>query len=66
MKLFQANLKQMTRDYAKMEEYNMQQWNIITALEQTFQDLIEQQITTHIKFEREKQNLSAQIQDWKC
>jgi len=40
----------------------MQQQSIITNLEQTYQDLINQQVVTHIKFERKKQSLIAQIQ----
>jgi hypothetical protein len=55
----------MTRDYAKMEESSMQQHSIITGFEQTCQDLVEQQIVAHIKFEREKQSVITQIQDWK-
>ncbi len=47
----------MTRNYAKMEESN---------LEQTFQDLREQNVATHIKFYREKQSLIGQIQDEKA
>jgi hypothetical protein len=39
----------------------MQQQSIITDLEQTCQNLIEQQVATHIKFEREKQGLTTQI-----
>jgi hypothetical protein len=46
----------MTRDYAKMEESN---------LEQTFQDLREQNVATHIKFPKGKQSFIAQIQDRK-
>ncbi len=44
----------MTSDYTKMEKPSMQQQSIITDLEQTCQNLIEQQVATHIKFEREK------------
>jgi len=36
---------------------------IITGLEQTYQEFKEQQVTTHIEFEKEKQTLNAQIQD---
>ncbi len=54
----------MTWDYAKMEESNLEQQGIITNLEQTCQDLKEQQVATCIKFEREKQSLTTQIQDW--
>ncbi len=52
----------MTRDYAKMEESNLEQHGIIIDLEQTYQDLKDQQVTAHIKFDREKQNLTTQIQ----
>jgi hypothetical protein len=34
-------------------------------LKQTCQKLKEQQVVTHIEFEKEKQILIAQIQDWK-
>jgi hypothetical protein len=34
---------------------------IIIDLEQTCQDFREQQVATHIEFEREKQNLTTQI-----
>ncbi len=51
-------------DYSKMEKSNMQQ-GVIIKLEQTYQDLKEQQVVVHIKVEREKQNLITQIQDWK-
>jgi hypothetical protein len=34
-------------------------------LKKTCQELREQQIATHIEFEKEKQTLIAQIQDWK-
>jgi hypothetical protein len=46
-----------------MEEPSMQQQSIITNLEQTYQDLKEQQVATHIEFGKEKQNLTTQIQD---
>jgi hypothetical protein len=32
----------MTQDYAKMEEFNLEQENVRTGLEQTYQDLKEQ------------------------
>jgi hypothetical protein len=41
-------------DYNKTEESNMQQQNIIIGLEQTYQELREQQIVAHIEFEKEK------------
>ncbi len=53
----------MTRNYAKMEESNLEQ-GIITSLEHTCQDLKEQHVVVHIEFDREKQKLIAQIQDW--
>jgi hypothetical protein len=34
-------------------------------LEQICQELKEQQVVANIKFEKEKQTLIAQIQDWK-
>ncbi len=55
----------MTQDYNKMEESNMQQYSAITGLEQTCQELREQQVVAHIKFEKEKQTFTGQIQDWK-
>ncbi len=51
----------MTQNYAKMEEYNLEQQRIITSLEHTCQDFREQQITTHIEFDKKKQNLTTQI-----
>ncbi len=33
-------------------------------MERTCQDLKEQHVVVHIEFDREKQNLIAQIQDW--
>jgi len=51
----------MTWEYDKMEEFNMQQKITITSLEQTCQELKEQQIVAHIKFEKEKKTLIAQI-----
>ncbi len=48
-----------------MEEFNMQQQNIITSLVKTCQDLKEQPVVAQIEFEREKQSLTTQIQDWK-
>jgi hypothetical protein len=55
----------MTQDYAKMEESSLEQQNIITDLEHTYQDLKEQQVATHIKFDKEKQSFTTQIQNWK-
>ncbi len=55
----------MTWDYAKMEESDLEQDGIIIGLEQTCQDLKEQDVVAHIEFKREKQSLTAQIQDWK-
>jgi hypothetical protein len=43
------------RDYAKMEESNLEQHGIITSLEHTYQDLREQHVTTHIEFNKDKQ-----------
>jgi hypothetical protein len=60
----QANLEQMTQDLAKMEESSLEQHGIITSLKHTCQDVKEQQIATHIKFDKEKQTITAQIQDW--
>jgi hypothetical protein len=54
----------MTWDYAKMEESNLEQQGIIISLEQTYQDLREQHVATRIEFEREKQSLTTQNQDW--
>ncbi len=53
------------RDYAKMEESSLEQQCIITSLEQTCQDFREQNVATHIKFDKEKQSQTAQIQDQK-
>ncbi len=53
----------MIQDYIKMEEPSMQQQSIITNLGQTYQDLKEQQVATHIEFGKEKQSLTSQIQD---
>jgi len=55
----------MTRDYAKMEESNLEQQGIITNLEHTYQKLKEQHVATHIKFDKGKQSLTIQIQNWK-
>jgi len=65
LKFFQIEFEQMTQDYNKMEESNMQQYSAITGLEQTCQELREQQVVAHIKFEKEKQTFTGQIQDWK-
>ncbi len=53
----------MTRNYAKMEESSLEQHGIIIGLEQTYQDLKEQQVVAHIEFDKEKQSLITQIQD---
>jgi hypothetical protein len=55
----------MTRNYAKMKEFNLEQQRIITGLERTYQDLKEQHVATHIKFDKEKQSFTTQIQNWK-
>ncbi len=34
-------------------------------MEQTCQEFKEQQVATHIKLRKEKQTLTAQIQEWK-
>ncbi len=39
----------MTWDYAKMEESNLEQDGIIISLEQTCQDLKEQDVVAHIR-----------------
>jgi hypothetical protein len=44
----QVDLKSMTQDYAKMEDSNLEQQGVITGLEQTCQDLKEEQVATHI------------------
>jgi hypothetical protein len=46
-----------------MEESSLEQHGIITSLEQTCQDLKEQQVVAYIEFDKEKQSLIAQIQD---
>ncbi len=48
-----------------MEESSMQQQSTITSWEQLCQKLREQQVVVHMKFEKEKQTLTAPIQDWK-
>jgi hypothetical protein len=53
----------MMQNYAKMGESSLEQHGIITSLEQTCQDLKEQQVATHIEFDKEKQSLITQIQD---
>ncbi len=53
----------MMWDYAKMKELSLEQQNVIIGLEQTYQDLKKQHVVAHIEFEREKQNVTAQIQD---
>ncbi len=59
----QVDLEQMTQDYAKMEESNLEQQGIIIDLEQSYQDFKKQQVVVHIEFDREKQSLIVQIQD---
>jgi uncharacterized membrane-anchored protein len=59
----QAYLEGFTWDYAKMEESSLEQQNIITGLECTCQDFKEQHVAIHIKFDKEKQSLTTQIQD---
>jgi hypothetical protein len=44
----------MTRDYNEIEEFTMQQYSTIIGLEQTCQELKEQQVVAHINFEKEK------------
>jgi hypothetical protein len=56
----------MTQNYAKMEESSLEQQHIITILEHTCQDLKEQQVVACIEFDKEKQNLTTQIQKWEC
>jgi hypothetical protein len=53
----------MTQNYAKMEESNLEQHGIIIGLEQTYQDLREQHVAAHIKFDRGKQSLIDQNQN---
>ncbi len=55
----------MTCGYAKMEEFSLEQHGIITISEKTCQDFREHHVVAHIKFDREKQSLIAQIQDYK-
>jgi hypothetical protein len=38
----QADLEWTTQDYAKIEEFNLEQQHIITGLEHTYQNLKEQ------------------------
>jgi hypothetical protein len=40
-----------------MEKSSLEQQGIITDLEHTYQDLKEQQVVTHIKFDKEKKVL---------
>ncbi len=42
------------QDYNKMEESSMQQQNAIIGFEQTYQELMEQHVTNHIKLGKEK------------
>jgi hypothetical protein len=53
----------MTCGYAKMEKISLEQHGIITISEKACQDLKEHHVAAHIKFDREKQSLIAQIQD---
>jgi hypothetical protein len=53
----------MTIDYAINEKSSLEQHGIITSLEHTCQDFSEQHLVVHMEFDREKQNLIAQIQD---
>jgi hypothetical protein len=53
----------MTCDYAKMEEFSLEQHGIITTSEKACQDFREHHVATHIKFNREKQSFTTQIQD---
>ncbi len=48
-----------------MEESSLEQHGIMTSLEKTCQDFREHHGVAHIEFDREKQSLTAQIQDWK-
>jgi hypothetical protein len=41
LKRLQVDLQQMTQDYAKMNEFNLEQQGIITSLERTYEDLKE-------------------------
>jgi hypothetical protein len=58
---FQVGFKQMMQDYAKTEEFILEQQGIITSLEQTYQHLKEQHVVTHIEFDRDKQSQITQI-----
>jgi hypothetical protein len=53
----------MTCNYAKMEEFGLEQHGIITTSENACQDLREHHVATHIIFNKEKQSFIAQIQD---
>ncbi len=55
----------MTKDYANMEQSNLEQQGIIIDFERTCQDLREQQVVAYIEFDKEKQSLIAQIQEQK-
>ncbi len=54
MNHLQIDLEWMTQNYAKMEDSNLEQQGIIIDLEQSCQDLKEQQVVVHIEFDREK------------
>jgi len=43
----------MTCNYAKMEEFSLEQHGIITTSENACQDFREHHVATHIKFDRE-------------
>jgi hypothetical protein len=49
----------------RLEESSLGQHGIITGLEHTCQDLREQHVDAHIKFDMEKQSFITQIQDYK-
>ncbi len=53
------------QDYNKMEQSSMEQQNIIISLEQICQEFEEQHVIANIKFEKQKQVLIVNIQDWK-
>jgi hypothetical protein len=56
-------LEWTTQDYAKIEEFNLEQQHIITGLEHTYQNLKEQHVVACIEFDKEKQSLTTQIQN---
>jgi hypothetical protein len=57
LKRLQIKFVRIMRGYNIMEESKMQQQSTITSLEQTCQKFKEQQVDTHIKFEKEKKKL---------